>query len=577
MSRSAVKIPDRDNLDENKGENIKAEFYKTPSVERLVTGGTYVLVFGLLTAIFGWLFTAIASRSDIGIGADALGFLITATAFQVIALCISGGFHQALSKYISEALVESKEKALRYARAAFVVFNIIGIILFAIFFSIAILMIPSNLGYGLLFGIMAFIFYLTFFRDNFLGNLAGIHRFDYIGKINFVSGVIGISIGFLILYLIPFSLNASLLPLIIVINLIVAIGFLFHYGQKTLPYPLTSIFRGARRREMSEVLRYGLYCTVPNIIFSATIMWIQNLWYSGFFGFDKLLVTANGLIIGYAGVVFAINNFGWPQIPAVSEAKARNDYKLIDNYMKNTLHTGFNLTAFFLVIYIGLSHLLLSFIHGPEYLVAHIPFIILIGAVAILGVEFLICTLLMGLGEGKKAAYLILFITFVQIILVPILITLLKSIYGSVAPQTLYAGPVSLLIASIMIFPFAFKYLKNFTTNPPQIYSRILKKAVASIFCTLIIYIILDLMVFPNNDPLIGFFVRTAILFGLFQIFMLLFAGYHDKDLDIYEGIKFFSPIARCMRWILHHSPYYEQQSDNKDTESVRSRDENGI
>ncbi len=546
-------------------------------MDRLVTGGTYVLVFSLLAAVFGWLFTAVASREDIGVGSEALGYLVTATALHIMIMCISGGFHQALSKYISEALVESKEKALRYARAAFVVFIVIGVSLFSIFLGFSIAIFPNNPKYGLVYGIMAIAFFLTLFKDIFTGNLAAIHRFDYIGIAFFFGGVTGAAVGFAILFLVPKSMNAPLLPLTIILNLVVMGLFLLYFMRKSMPYSLSSIVKGAPRKEIGQLVKYGLYCTIPNIIFSAAILWIQNLYYAGFFGFESTIVSANGLIVGYAGIVFAINNFGWAQIPAVSEAKAQNNHILIDDYMENTLHTGFNLTAFFLVIYVGLSHILLNFVHGPEYLIAHIPFIVLTLAVALLGVEFLICTLLMGLGEGKKAAILISFLTLVQIILVPTLIAVLKSVYGGEAAEALYAGPASLLISAIIVFPIALHYLKTRTQNPFRVYASILIKATLSIICTLLIYGLLDLTVFANTNLLLGLVVRAAILFGLFSLFMLVFAGYNDKDLDMFEGIKLFSPIVKAMRWLLHHSPFYKENGKNENQNSLEHGDVNGI
>ncbi len=536
------------------------DIFEEASVERLVTGGTYVLVFGLLTGLLGWMFMSIASRSDVGVGGEYLGFITAATSLHVIAMCISGGFHQGLSKYLSEALVESKEKALKYAKSAFFIFNISGLILFIIFLIVSITLFPYNLGYGIVFGVMAVAYYLTFFRDNFMGNLASVHRFDYIGKLNFLSGIAGIAIGCVILFLVPFPTNALLLPLLIIVSLIVSIILLFYYGRKVIPYSLTEVFKGANRKEVIELAKYMLYCTIPNIIFSGAILWIQNLWYSGFFSFKTILVSANGLIIGYSGIVFAICQFGWPQIPAVSEAKAKNNHDLINDYMKNTLHTGFNITAFFLIIYIGLSYQLLYLFHGSEYLIALSPFIILSTAVAILGIEFLICTLLIGLGEGKKAAYLILTLTLVQLILVPILIMMLIGVFGPVAPETLYAGPVSLLVSSVVVFPFTFHYLKKFTNNPVRDYTSILAKGTVSIIITLIFYAILDITVFPDTAFQIGLIVRGIVLFGLFTICMLIFAGYKDKDLEFYEKIPFFKPILNGMKWILHHSPFYKQE-----------------
>ncbi len=531
--------------------------FEKPSVDRLVTGGTYVLVFGIFAGLIGWLFIVIASRNDIGVGGDLLGYITVATSLHVLVICISGGFHQGLSKYLSESLVESKEKAHIYAKSAFFIFNLIGLILFSIFFVIMIFILPNNLPYGLVFGLLAIISYLTLFKDNFLGNLAAVHRFDYIGKMSFLSGVAGVVLGCFVLFLLPRPINAYLLPLMIIANLTLGIILLFYYGKKVVPYSLFSVFKGARRQETIDLIKYGFYCTVPNIIFSGVILWIQNLYYSGFFGFEEILVSSNGLIIGYAGVVFAICNFGWPQIPAVSEAKAQKNYKLIDAYMKNTLHMGFNLTAFFLVIYVGLSHQLLLLFHGSDYLIAHIPFILLSFSVAILGVEFLICTLLMGLGEGKKAALLIACLTLCQIILVPILILILKGNFGPLAPETLYAGPSSLLITSIATLPLALHYLKTHTNNPVKVYLRILGKGTISIALTLICYGLLDLLVFPHNNTSIELVLRGATLFGFFVIFLAIFGGFYDKDLDLLKR-RPFTFIVKGLKWLLHHSPFYE-------------------
>lgn len=531
--------------------------FEKPSVERLVTGGTNILFFGLVTGLIGWLFIVIASREDIGIGPNYLGYITVAMAINSIGACLSGGFHQALSKYLSEALVESKEKALTYAKAGFFIFNLIGIILFAAFMSVSIFLLPRNFDYGIVFGVMAIVFYTSFFRDNFIGNLAATHRFDYIGKINFIAGVANFIVSFLFLYLVPAPFTGTFLTTTLITNVIFQIVFIFYYGKKALAYPLSSVFKGARRPEIVQVVKYGLFCVIPNIVFSGAILWIQNLWYSGIFNFATKYVSINGLIIGYASIVFAICQFGWPQIPAVSEAKAMNDYKLIDNYIKATLRTGFNITAFFLILYAGLSYQLLFLFHGPDYSIGYIPFIILTIAVAILGIEFLVCSLLMGLGEGRKAAYLIAILTLIQIILVPLLILCFNTLFG--INSTLFAGPISLLISSVAILPFILHYLIKYTSNPPKMYQNILGKGAISIFLTLACYTLLELTLFININPYIGLFVRALTLFAFFVFFMLIFAGLNDDDLNFYE--TFLGPLKRVIsifRWLLHHSPFYD-------------------
>ncbi len=538
-----------------------SDVFESPSVERLVTGGTYIMGFSVLAGLMGWIVLIVASRSDIGVGAELLGFLTTAMALNFISISISGGFNQALSKYISEALVESKTKALSYAKSGFFLFNIIGIILFSIFFAIAIWIFPNNFAYAMVFGIVAISYYLTFLGNNFVGNIAAVHRFDRIGMAVFGGSIGGAIVALGILFFVPKPLNAILLPLMLIANVIIGTILNFYYAQKSVPYKITSTFKGADRTQTIQILKYGLYSSIPNIIYSGTILWIQTLWFSGLLGFATTVVSANGIIIGYASVALAICQMGWPQIPAISEAKAMNNYELIDDYMESTLHNGFNMSIFLLTIYIGLSYLILQLFHGPEYLFAQIPFIILSIGVAIVGIEFLICTLLIGLGEGKKAAILILSITLIQITLVPILIIFLNSNFGMEA--SLYAGPLSLLISSLAAFPFAFRYMIKYTRNPPKAYLSILWKATLSMVLALGCYGLFEWLVFPHSsliiDMAIGLFVRGAILFGFFLLFMLIFAGLNDADLDIY--LKYVGPLGiliKPMRALLHRSPFYE-------------------
>ncbi|MFX1294667.1 MAG: hypothetical protein ACFFD2_07415 [Promethearchaeota archaeon] len=539
-----------------------SDIFKKPSVERLVAGSTYIVGFSVLVGITGWIVTIIGSRSDIGVGPTLYGFLTTATALNIIANCIAGGFNQALSKYISEALVDSKEKALIYAKSGFFIINIFGIILFSIFCGISIWLFPNNFEYGMLFGILAIIYYINFFKNNFVGNLASVHRFDYIGIAFFGGGIAGAGLAFGILFFVPKPLNAILLPLMLLMSIGVQIIIIFHFSRKSVPYSLRSVFRGASRTETFQILKYGLYCMIPNIIFTGAILWIQTLWFSGLIGIATTVVSANGIIIGYASVALAICQIGWPQIPAISEAKAMNDYKIIDEYMKNTLHNGYNMTVFLLTIYIGLSYIILALFHGTEYLFAHIPFIILSTAVAILGVEFLICSLLLGLGEGKKAAILISVLTLIQIFTVPILIIFLNGAFGT--EVALYAGPSSLLISSIAIFPITFYYLLKYTKNPKRVYLGILGKALTSMILTLLCFSLIEFFVFPHSSAIIamiiGMFVRGVLLFGFFVLFMLIFAGLNDADLDLYS--KYMGPLQimiKGMRWLLHHSPFYEK------------------
>lgn len=114
-----------------------------PSAERMIMGGSLVLIAGLAGGMFGWLLGVFASRSDIGLGAAGYGIWSMANSVIITISCISGGFHQSFAKKISEALVTSKELAQNYTRSAFFISEIFGILflipllIFSAFFLLA--------------------------------------------------------------------------------------------------------------------------------------------------------------------------------------------------------------------------------------------------------------------------------------------------------------------------------------------------------------------------------------------------------------------------------------------------------
>lgn len=540
----------------------KADIFTKPSVERLVTGSVYIAGFSVLSSSLIWILGVFASRADIGVG-GLYGYLVTVYAFNAIGLCVIIGFSQALSKYISEALVKSKEKAIAYANAGFIVFNVIGVILFAIFVTVAIWYFSINFYYSITFIIIAFSYLLTFFNYNLVGNLAAVHRFDYIAKKNLLASVMGVALGFSILFFVPGDIRAVLLPLSVIATAISQIVIAIYYVKKAVPYSISAIFKSPHREELGQIFKYGIYCLIPALISSGAIFYIQTLWYSGFLGFGTLYVSANGIIIGYSTVALAICQIGLPQIPAVSEAKAMNDVKLVNDYLKTTIHNGFNMSIFLLTIYIGISYQILYLFHGEEYAIAQIPFIILSSGLIVLGIEYLFCSFLIGLGEGKKAALVIIILTIFQIISVPLVIRWFLNIN---AVASLYAGPLCLLISAAAIFPIVFHYLMKFSQYPKRVYLLIFGKGTMSLLLTFLCYGLLEWFVLPDSslpmDMIIGLIGRVAILFGFFVLFMLFFNGLNDADLDLYKN---YLPwplrlLIQPMRVFMHRSPFYQKE-----------------
>ena len=87
-----------------------SDVFEKPSVKRLMTGGTYVLIFTLLAGAMGWIFMAVASQESIGVGGDPLGFLTVTTSLNIIGISLSGGFHQAFPNTLAKRWSNPKKK-----------------------------------------------------------------------------------------------------------------------------------------------------------------------------------------------------------------------------------------------------------------------------------------------------------------------------------------------------------------------------------------------------------------------------------------------------------------------------------
>ncbi|MHA1299094.1 MAG: hypothetical protein ACTSO9_06575 [Candidatus Helarchaeota archaeon] len=543
--------------------------------EDVVAGGGLVLISGLITGLFGWIWGVVASRSDIGFGAAGFGIFSMANSITLTLMAISGGFNQAFSKKISESLVVSNELAQKYSRSGFKIAHIFGFCFLIPLMAISVfLFIIQDSLLGVIFFSVAITLYLFFIRDALIGQLGGIQRFDLIAIVNFMIVFGGVLVGFLILFIVPPPENSILILIVLFTGPLTQIFVEVLLLRKALPYSLKSSIFGETNKEItSDTLKYGLYCILPMVILNGSIYMLQVIFYSMFFRpaptipiplFQKLslllfpessIISISATLIGYASVMNAAAVMAWPLVPALSEAKAKNDQKSIDEFVLSTFRAGWNLTSFFIVIYVGLAYTLLYLLHGPEYTPGHIPFIIQSCAVAVTSLNFLISSVLMGLGEGKKAAIFISLLMISQIILIPILIIILK--VGNVY-NALYAGPVALLIISSLVLLISFRYLLKFTNNTRSTYFSILGKGTISVLITITISFFIDFYLYPYYQNLTSFLIGAVILGGVYLLAMLFFAGYGEDDFKMLENFGL-GKFVKLARYITEHSPFYKE------------------
>ena len=541
-------------------------FEKGPSVSKVITGGSLTFLLAMIAGVFAWIFGVTFTRVDIGLGREAYGIFITGQAVIVIIGCITFGVNQSIQKYVAEFLVTDKEKAEKYARN-----GVISIIIFALIACIilsisGIFLFPSNTLIGLSLIIIGPSLLIISLKDGIIGNLAAIQRFDYVAVINasFSVGlfIVGIPI---ILFIIkpnsasPYTQLAPLTLLGLTCSYIIQVIVAGYYGRKSLPFNLRNLHKGSKDiRIMGKVFKYGLYCAIPTIILSGSILWIPALLISAFGG--SAATGLFGVIVGYAFMILTISFMGWPMISAVSEARAMGDQKLIDDYFRNNFKSSFNFISLFLTIFVGLAGPILTIFHGSDYrLDGQIPFIILAVGVAILALEFISCTIVIGAGEGKKASIVFIIITLSEIAL--------TVLFLNVFPVAHYAAPCAILISSLLMFPFIVKLLK-FQTSVPFPRETLWKSSV-SIIIAIGVGFLINYSFNNYFYSLIGIVIGGVVLAGMYILSMLLLAGYDDEDFEmIYDSLDtfklgFLTRLIKSAEKLSQKSPFYKKKGDS--------------
>ena len=540
---------DSDELEENKKKtDTKAK--KAEAAQKIMGGGSMLMIFGLLSGLIGWAFNALWSRSDIGIGPALYGVVASGVALNAGIIWISDGFHQAISKYISAALVSSKEKATRYANAGFIIMFIFGVGIGIFFVLLSLLFFPSNFYLALVFLVTGISLFISFIRDTFVGNLSGIQKFNHVAMVQFIL-VSGVGLGVIgWLFFVPEIAVIIIITSGMIFGVIIQLLLGYFLFKKNSSYEI-HYFRNSVKSDKMEILKYGLYCSIPMLILHGTIYSIATLYYIFYFGANSDLVGIYGMLTGYASVMGSAVVFGWPQVPAISEAKEKQDDEMVNHLVKNSYKAGFNFSMFLLTLYVSMAFPMMYTFHGVEYLIGAIPLMIHALAVVFIGLDFLSCSLLIGLGEGKNAGILISIMTLFQLISVPTIIPLVP------LQSVLLIGPSTLLLIALAIFPICLWYVFHRTKNEKRLYTDILWKGGLSSGLGIVISWVIQYFFLPAYNSILIFILDAAIGLLIFVGFMLLFGGFDDDDFKLVEGIPLIKPVIKTLKKVNNKSHFY--------------------
>ncbi len=503
----------------------------------------------------------IVSRQDIGLGAEGVGILNTAYAFFGIFSIVSAGMSQATSQIVSSKIFD-KKVAFEYARNGTFIIIVTDIVIgIGLIIASFIIDLPVTFQHELssIFFIIGIVMLIAGVRDGIVSNLAAVGEYDDIVKAYTtfpLSQVLSVIV--LLILIKTMTLPVGLILIVYVVGVIVQLHFLFKYFRHL--WFNTQIFRFNKvDRRVFGIMRQGFYFAVTNLIPSGIVGSIATIILL-IFTQNYQIVGAFSIILGYSMGGLIVTGFAWPLITSVAEAYGENNTEKIHYYLHLIVKIYFYVTFFTLTLNIGLSRGILSVFHGEIYVTGvtdvWIPFILVISAFAIAGFEYVLCSVLLGIGKGRIAAIYLGSVFLSTVGFVSLFLGL-----GFFSPQINAA--VGFLIATLVMAPFLPHIVKK-NVNETISFS-IGWKSLVALICTISVAAVLTwppLMFLPFNN--LGVLILIAILLTVIYPCVLVFFGaVSEEDFELFErkmeeyGLKkIISPILNFFRKIARISPF---------------------
>ena len=541
--------------------------------QNFLASGLWQIVGTMLTALLTWLLVVFVSREDIGLSASGIGIFNTAVAIFAMFSLITIGMGKSTSQLVS-ANISDKGIAFEHARNGTFASFLMGIVLGSLlvgcsFFIGSPLSFLDEMSLSTILFIIGIVMLIAGIRDGLVGNLASVGEYDEIAKSGAVGALSQLIAGIIFILLIKnLNLPYSSIIFVFLIGIIIQTLFTSRYLSKL--WFNTQVFRFNKvDRRFLKIMRQGFYFSITDIIPTGLLGSVIIIILLIFTQNDYEIVGSFSIISGYALGGLIVTGFAWPLITAVAEAYGRKDTKKIKYYFQLIGKIFFYLTFLVLTIDIGLSQGIISVFHGSEYLIGKtniwIPFIVTICAYAIVGFEYIFCSILLGIGKSRSAA-----IYLGAIFLVIIGFTSLCLWFNFFSQPQLNAS-FGFLIGALIMFPFLPYLMKKHIQQKLPFAIGI--KSLAALLSTLVIAVILmwpPLNLIPlSNGGLI--FLMGIIVIIIYILLLITFGAISQEDFFLLErkaaeyGLKkYIDPILSLLRKLMRISPFCTYKECNE-------------
>ena len=521
----------------------------------------------LIGSIFIWLLVVFVSQDIIGLKAKGVGILNTAYAIFLAFSLLIMGIGKATSQRVSEN-ISDKRVAFEHARNGTIVAILVGIIvgvglIITSFFIGTPLTFQSEL--SSIFFVIGIVMIFTGFRDGLSSNLAAVGEYDDMAKAFAINPLFQFLAGIILIILIrnpSLSLPVSLIIIVYVFGIIAQTMFLTKHFRRL--WFNTQIFRLTKvDRRAFKIFRQGVYFAITDIIPVGILGFITVIILLAFTG-NYATVGSYSIILGYSLGALTVAGFAWPLITSVAEAYGQRDSNRIRFYLHLIAKIYFYVTFLVLAFTLGLSHGIIWTFHGSIYLQGSldvwIPFLLVISGFAVAALEYILSSILLGIGKGRTAA-----VYLGSIFLITVGFTTLFLWLNLFSSPQLNAA-FGFLLGPLILLPLLPFLIKKYVGE--SIPWSIGFKSLLALACTLGVAAVLLWPIWPTGAliPVTNIFVLVLMMVPivlLFVILLVFFGSIPPEDLELMErkakeyGLESIAgPLLSFFRKIMNVSPF---------------------
>lgn len=365
--------------------------------EQLVVGGIWFLTLMTLGGLFSWLWSVVVSRAY---GPHGYGIFNTALSlYSFLWVIFLGGISHSFIKHGSEYVAKSGWRIGSYFSSTLKFLTLIGLGMFLLFFIASSKIHDPAL--KMVFLSIAISFLFSGVKDALFSIMGSLQRSEYLSvarATNFL-GIFAIGLIFVLL-----NLPAVWLPFLVVVGTISQLLASTYFIQREkLPFKFGALLQGKRIEPKSlktylSIFTFGFFISLSMISFNV-MKSLDIIALKIFFDYKKVGVYSVADIV--SSILFYMTSFSLPVIPAVAEACATKDRKLLENYVKIVVKYPLLIGLPLTLTILTLAKPLILGIYGSSFADAILPLQILIVGTFMLMFSYNLSSILIGIGKSK--------------------------------------------------------------------------------------------------------------------------------------------------------------------------------